>query len=172
MAYNAGILLGRIIKISGFEGALSVKLEKYFIENLPQMESVFVETDGRPVPFFIEYADYPGGDLVRIKFDDYDSDASVRRFNGCRIYLTSGNEEAEAEFNISELLDYSIVAANNAVIGKVVDVIENNGQLLLEVATDSGSKKLIPLHEDFVVSSDNERKILVLNLPDGLLELN
>ena len=53
MAYKNDILLGRITKVSGYEGAVTVKLEKIFTENIPQMESVFLEIEGRPVPFFI-----------------------------------------------------------------------------------------------------------------------
>lgn len=40
MAYKNSILLGRIIKVTGYEGAVIVKLEKFFSENIPQMESV------------------------------------------------------------------------------------------------------------------------------------
>ena len=53
MAYNSDILLGRITKVSGYEGAVTVRLEKIFFENIPQMESVFLEIEGRQVPFFI-----------------------------------------------------------------------------------------------------------------------
>ena len=53
MNYRCNILLGRVTKTSGFEGAVVVRLERSFIENIPQIESVFVEIDGRPVPFFI-----------------------------------------------------------------------------------------------------------------------
>jgi len=38
MAYNCDILLGRISKVNGYEGAVTVKLEKIFSENIPQME--------------------------------------------------------------------------------------------------------------------------------------
>ena len=53
MAYNANILLGRILKIQGYDGTITVKLEKDFIDNIPEMESVFLEIEGKPVPFFI-----------------------------------------------------------------------------------------------------------------------
>ena len=53
MAYNAGILIGRIQKVQGYDGTLSVKLEKDFEEDISEMESVFIEYEGKPVPFFI-----------------------------------------------------------------------------------------------------------------------
>ncbi len=32
------------------------------------MESVFLEIEGKPVPFFISESEYPGGDILRLKF--------------------------------------------------------------------------------------------------------
>jgi len=73
MAYYTGILLGRITKVSGYEGAVTVKLEKVFLENIPHLESVFLEIEGRPVPFFISWSEYSGADILKLKFDDYGS---------------------------------------------------------------------------------------------------
>ena len=65
MAYKNEILLGRITKVSGYEGAVTVKLERIFSENLPHMESVFLEIEGRPVPFFISDSEYSGADILK-----------------------------------------------------------------------------------------------------------
>jgi ribosomal protein L35AE/L33A len=51
MAYKKHILLGKITKVHGFEGAVTIRLERSFSDNILKMESVFIETDGRPVPF-------------------------------------------------------------------------------------------------------------------------
>ncbi len=53
MSYKSDILLGKIIKFSGYEGAVAVKLEKIFTENIPPMESVFLHIEGKLVPFFV-----------------------------------------------------------------------------------------------------------------------
>jgi ribosomal 30S subunit maturation factor RimM len=60
MTYKSDILLGQIIKASGYEGAVTVKLEKDFFDNIPNIESVFLEIEGRPVPFFISETEYSG----------------------------------------------------------------------------------------------------------------
>ena len=80
MAYNSNILLGRITKVSGYEGAVTVKLEKIFSENIPQMESVFLEIEGRPVPFFISDSEYSGADILKLQFEGYDSIEKVSEF--------------------------------------------------------------------------------------------
>ena len=73
MAYRSNILLGRITKLSGYEGAVAVKLEKIFTENIPEMESVFLEIEGRPVPFFISGIEYTGADILKLSFEGYNS---------------------------------------------------------------------------------------------------
>ena len=57
-------------------------------------------------------------------------------------------------------------------IGKVSDVIENPGQLLLIVITEKGTEIMVPFHEDLIVSFDKKRKIISMDLPEGLLEIN
>ena len=84
MKYENRILLGRISRIHGYEGSVVIKLEQGFIENIPEMESVFIEIEGRPVPFFISQTEYQGGDILKMKFEGYQTDNKVSGFIGCR----------------------------------------------------------------------------------------
>ena len=93
MTYRFQILLGRISRANGYNGSVSVRLENSFIDNIPEMESVFLEIDGKPVPFFIFSEEYPGGDILKFKFKGYDTYEKVNEFTGCRIYLTTISEE-------------------------------------------------------------------------------
>lgn len=172
MAYTAGILLGRIIKTSGFEGAVSVKLEKEFVENIPLMESVFIETDGRPVPFFIAESEYNGGEILKLTFDGYTSETAVRRYAGCRIFTISGNNAATKYDDQAEITGFNVYSSENELIGVIEEISENKGQWLLGIRNDSGRLFLVPLHEDLVIAVDSSKKELILDIPEGLLDLN
>ena len=91
MAYKCDILLGRITKISGYEGAVAVRLEKIFTENTPQMESVFLEIEGRQVPFFISESEYSGADILKLTFDGYDSIDKIGEFTGSKVFAFHGD---------------------------------------------------------------------------------
>ena len=171
MAYNANILLGRISKVHGYEGAVTVKLEKNLIENVPNMESVFLEIEGKPVPFFIQESDYPGGDILRLKFEGYSTMEQANEFTGCRVFLTSGEKE-EKRTDVITYHNYRIFLPDNNHVGTISEIIENPGQWLLQIVTSAGKELLIPFHEDFVVSIDKRKKIIVMDLPEGLLEIN
>lgn len=172
MVYKTGILFGQIAKTSGFEGAVLVRLEKKFIENIPELESVFVETDGRPVPFFIEWTEYPGSDMLRLKFEGYDSAAKVDEFKGCRVFLTMGNRETEMENGLNFLKGFSVLDQENKVIGIIRDIIVNPGQMLLSVDSGAGREILVPFHEDLIRKIDRRKKNLNMEIPSGLLEIN
>jgi len=171
MAYNANILLGRISKVHGFEGAVTVLLEKNLIENVPDMESVFLEIEGKPVPFFILDSDYPGGDILRLKFDGYNTIEQVNEFTGCRVFLTSGEKE-EKSTDVKTFHSYRILLPDKSHVGTISEIIENPGQWLLGIIAPAGKELLIPFHEDFIVSIDKRKKIIVMDLPEGLLEIN
>lgn len=172
MAYNCNILLGRITKVSGYEGAVTVKLEKAFTENLPHMESVFLETDGKPVPFFISDSEYSGADILRLSFKDYESVEKVSEFIGSRIFLVSDkslNTGKTAEMNLT---GYEVFVQESIHLGTITEIIENPGQWLLIIKSAGGKEILIPLHEDFIVSINKKKKSIQMDLPEGLTDIN
>ena len=173
MAYKNNILLGRIIKVSGYEGAVTVKLEKTFTENIPQMESVFLEIEGRPVPFFISGLDYSGADILKLWFEGYDTVEKISEFTGCRIFLTNGvPDESNKKTDNQLLIGYQVHTQEDQLLGTISDIISNNGQWLLNVISLNKKNILIPFHEDFIISIDRKKKIVVMDIPEGLLEIN
>ena len=172
MAYKNDILLGRITKVSGYEGAVTVKLEKIFTENIPQMESVFLEIEGRPVPFFISNLEYSGADILKLWFDGYNSIDKISEFTGCRIFLTSAPDGDSQKEDDQNLIGYAIFAPENNLLGSISEIISNNGQWLLNVVSLNKKNILIPFHEHFIISIDKKKKIIVMDIPEGLLEIN
>jgi 16S rRNA processing protein RimM len=170
VAYISDILLGRITKVSGYEGAVTVRLEKSFFENIPQMESVFLEIEGRPVPFFISDQEYSGADLLKLTFEDYDSIEKISEFKGCRVFLTAGLTPNKTE-DIQSLIGYQVFTSENNPIGIIRAIISNPGQSLLSIF--SGDKEiLIPLHEHFIITIDKKKKTVLMDIPEGLTEIN
>jgi 16S rRNA processing protein RimM len=172
MPYTPGILIGQITKTSGFEGTVIVRLEKRSIENIPEPESVFLEIEGRPVPFFISSFEYAGGDILKLSFTGYDSSEKVTEFRGCNVFLTSGSREEEADEGLMLLKGYSVLDKAIDPVGTVREVISNPGQFLLDIETAGGKQVLVPLHEDLIVSIDRKRKRIIMDIPGGLREIN
>jgi 16S rRNA processing protein RimM len=172
MAYSCNILLGHIAKVSRVEGAVTVKLEKSFIDNIPQMESVFLEIEGRPVPFFIAESEYSGKDTLRIWFIAYDSAGKLNEFTGCRVFLTSDAHSAEPDDDFGDITGYEVLTDDDLLLGHITKVIQNPGQYLLSISSPQNKEILVPLHEDLIIQLDHKMKLIILKIPEGLLEIN
>ncbi len=172
MAYKAQILLGTITKVHGFEGAVTVRIDKAYTERIPELKSVFLEIEGKPVPFFIADLEYHGTDILRLKFEGYESIQNVHEFTGCRVFLTTGEIEKEESESFENLTGFKIRSSVNKSIGTVIGIIENPGQILLIIDAGSGREILIPLHDDLIIAVDKKKKIIRMDLPEGLTDLN
>ena len=73
---------------------------------------------------------------------------------------------------INSLIGYNVVTSENITIGAINEVIQNPGQWLLSVISDTNKTILIPLHEHFIVKIDNDKKLLIMEIPEGLTEIN
>jgi 16S rRNA processing protein RimM len=172
MAYMKHILLGRITKTHGFGGAVAVKTEKIFSENIPEMESVFLEIEGRPVPFFIEYTERAGPDVVRMKFEGYNNAAKIKDIINCNVFLTDDSISVKVNDDLQSLLGYRVISDKNQRIGIIKEIMHNPGQILLVVRSETGKEMLIPLHEDMIQELKPDQKILLMILPEGLTGIN
>jgi len=172
VAYIANISLGRILKIQGYDGTLTVKLEKDFIENIPGMESVFLEIEGKPVPFFISSSEYEGGDILKLRLDGYGSYEKTSGFAGCRIFLTSGGEKTGPSSGNENITGFRVVLRDKTIIGDVEEIINNPGNDLMKIISPDRKEILIPFHRDFIVRFDEKERTITVQLPEGLIDLN
>ncbi len=173
MTYNAEILLGKITRLHGYQGFVSVKLEKSFIGNIPEMKSVFLIVEGIPVPFLISGIEYPGAETIRFAFMGYESQEKIAEFVGCEVYLTEKNMPGPGfGREKGDITGFSVNGDDGKIIGKVKGLIENPGQLLAEVIDKEGDTILIPLHADLILKTDFRKRLLVVKLPEGLTEIN
>jgi 16S rRNA processing protein RimM len=172
MTYRYQILLGRIFRVNGYDGSVTVKLENSFLDNIPEMESVFLEINGKPVPFFISSLGYQGGDILKLKFEGYASFEKVNEFTGCRIFLTTIIEQNHLDNKPDSILGFKVVLRNKNLVGIVKEIIQNPGNDLLKIISPQKKEILIPFHEDLIVDLDIRKKTIMVDLPEGLIDLN
>jgi 16S rRNA processing protein RimM len=155
------IPVAKILKSNGIEGDLLVGLLDIGIEDIDTTEPVFVVFDGLPVPFFIESIEAKGRTRAIVHLTDIDSLEDAEETVGREILLDAEYEDdGEEDFTGWMLFD------GEKLIGTITGIEEIPGNPCLEVAG-----ALIPLHEDFIVSADPQKRILVMNLPEGLLSV-
>ena len=165
--------LGKIAKKFSFKGEVLIYLDTDEPELYENMESVFVEFNKNLVPFFIENSSLHKNDFLKVKFEDVDTEADADEIMGCEIYLPismlpklDGNK-----FYFHEVIGFEIEDQRLGVFGKIVSINDSAAQPLFEVLKDNVTQILVPMINEFLVKVDRENKKVVMNLPEGLVEM-
>lgn len=165
--------LGKIAKKFSFKGEVLAYLDTDEPELYQNMESVFVDLNNNLIPFFIEQSAMHKNDFLRIKFEDVNSEDDADEILGADLYLPlkmlpklEGNK-----FYFHEVIGFDIEDKRLGIVGKIVSVNDTAAQPLFEVLKNNVTQILIPMIDHFIVSVDRKNKKIVMDLPEGLIEM-
>lgn len=164
--------LGKIAKKYSYKGEVLAYLDTDEPELYEKLESVFVEIHKHLVPFFIEKSQLHKNDFLRIRFEDIDSEEAADRILGCELYLPlkflpklEGNK-----FYYHEIIGFEAEDQRLGTIGTITGVNDSSAQPLFEIKKGD-IEILIPMIDDFIVKIDRDNKKIILNTPEGLVDL-
>ena len=164
--------LGKIAKKFSFKGEVLIYLDTDEPELYENMESVFVEFNKNLVPFFIENSSLHKNDFLRVQFEDVDTEEEADSILNCEVYLPlnmlpklSGNK-----FYFHEVIGFEIEDKRLGIFGKIVSINDSSAQPLFEVL-NGNVEILIPMIDQFLVKIDRENKKVIMDLPEGLVEM-
>ena len=164
--------LGKIVKKYSFKGELLVKLDTDDPSIYTKMESVFIDKNKSLIPFFIERSSLHKSTLLRVKFEDIDSEEDADKLLKSELYLPleflpqlTGNK-----FYYHEIFGFEAEDLSFGLIGIIKGVNDTTNQAILEIDRN-GSEILIPLIDDFIKSVDREQKKIILEVPEGLIDI-
>lgn len=154
--------IAKVIKSNGTDGGLLVGAPEVELQEISG--PVFIEFDGLPVPFFIQDCQQRGTNKYIIHLNDIRNLEDAEEVVGRDIFADVEFEEEEEE----DFVGWTVFDGAHK-IGTVSDIAPIPGNLCLYVKPDGAEDEvLIPLHEDFIVSADPDKKELCLELPEGL----
>lgn len=156
------VQLGSLRKTHGTRGFLSLSLTRDFPE---EAEYVMLLIDNIPVPFYVEDWRYTSDDTLLLKLENVSTEQSAKRLVGCLVYAEKHFFQDESlSLSAGSLIGYTLLDVNLGTLGTVSDIDDSTLNTLLLL--DSG--QVIPLHEDLLVSIDDNKKEILMNLPSGL----
>lgn len=164
--------LGKIVSKFSFKGEVLVKLETDDPEIYEEMESVFVEYNNNLVPFFIERCKLHKSELLRVKFEDVDSEEDADDLMKSTLYLPLDllPELDENQFYFHDIIGYQVEDLKKGPIGTITAINDMTSQALFEIDFD-GNQILIPIIDSFIHKLDKEQKLLIVDAPEGLIDL-
>ncbi len=172
MSSNQFTEIGTIQRTHGVNGEFQVIWNHDFYLEEQNLESVFIEFEGIPIPFFISSIRTKSEDKALIKFEDVDDVNVANEFVGMKLLLPSDEIEVDDdELLMSDLVGYTLISNHNQLIGKIIDYQEFQTNSVFTVIHQSGSELMIPAAEELIIEVEPEGKTIVMEIPDGLIDL-
>lgn len=132
-------------------------------------EFLFLQLDQLYVPFRVLDWRGKGADTLIFTLSGIESEPEAARLVGAPAYMRRADMSAEAEEQIawSDLVGYRVIDQESGTLGTVAEVDEQTINTLLTL--DDG--RMMPIHEDFILSIDTQAHELHVNLPFQLSSL-
>ncbi len=164
--------LGVIVGKFSFKGEVLIKLDTDRPEHYLKKESVFVELHEGLIPFFMEERQLQKSRLLRVKFEEVNSETEAQEILNKAVYLPLKElpELESDQFYFHEVIGFTMIDRHDGEIGTLKSINDITPQALFEI-DHHGKEVLVPIHDDFIVKVDKAHKTIELDLPDGLLEM-
>ena len=164
--------VGHTKKARGVAGELKMSVKDQYLDDFLEAKVLFLDLRGGKVPFFISSVK-EGPDLL-VKLDEVDDRKAAVELTGKPVYLRRQDLQLRQETALTPgyhfLEGFEIVTEKDGRVGTIGEIIEFPQQIMALV--DYGGKEvMIPLNDRFITGIDEERRVLEMELPEGLLEL-
>lgn len=164
--------LGKIVKKYSFKGEVLAKLDTDQPELYEHLDAMFLELRNNLVPFFVERSQLHKSELLRIKFEEVDTDADADAIMKSALYLPLDLlPKLEGDkFYFHEVIGFSITDENFGMVGTITGINDTTAQALFEIDRQ-GIEILIPMNDEFIIKVDRASKTIIVNTPEGLIDL-
>lgn len=169
------IYAGRLGKAHGLAGELKIFPEAGFEEDLLHMKFLVLEISNQKIPVFIESVRGKGFFIVKLEgYDKREDLATIEKkdFYFRKDLLLGEEEDYEPyeELVYAYLTGFEVRDERGELVGKILSVEEYPHQEMA-VLDVGGHEVLMPVTENYILRVDEKSKVLVVDLPEGLLEL-
>ena len=163
--------IGKFVTTFGLQGELVLKHNLGKKTSLKGLQAIFIEEKKESfIPWFVESTRIKNDDEIYIKLEGIALKEQANKLAQKQVWLPEPDfKKFSAKSSPINLLGYDIVEKEN-VLGKVEEVIEQPHQLLCRI-TINGKEAYIPLHEETIVKIDKKKNQVIVDLPEGLLEI-
>lgn len=173
---NAGaselVIIARAVRPRGLKGEIVAELLTDFPDRFEDVEElILVSPSGERTTKRLEDYWFQNNRVV-LKVADYDDVDSAKELVGFEFAVPESERvPLPADHYYDWELEGCTVKVGAESIGTVRSVMKTGGAEILVVADDGGKERLIPLADSIVVAVDAAGKTIVIDPPEGLLDL-
>lgn len=162
-------MIGRIGKPHGVKGEVQMQFTDDVFDRT-DADYVFLDIDGILVPFFFESYRFKSDTTALVKFCDIDDADRAAELTGCDVYFPRDN--SKDDITAAEIIGFNVAnSTDGQIVGKIKEVDDSTINILFTVVDDKGDEHLIPINEELIDNIDKKKKIITIQIPEGLLDL-
>lgn len=171
MTHEEAFYIGYITKTKGLKGEVQLYFE-YDEPGLLDLDVVFADINGKMVPFFVSVYKMQPNNTCNIYFDDIDHIDKAQPLLRKKIYLplTKMPDRSDDEFHYNDLKGFIVTDETIGELGEIIEINEYPQQFVATV-TYQNKEIMFPLNEDMIIEIDEDEGTLLVDLPDGLLDI-
>ena len=166
------VVVARAVRPRGLKGEIVAELLTDFPERFEEIEELVAVSPGgeRSTKRLEDY--WFQNDRVILKFAGYDDVDTAKQLVGFEFAVPESERVPLPEDHYYDWeLEGCTVNIGDESIGQVSSVLKTGGAEILVVTDQSGKERLIPLADSIVVAVDAAKKMIVVDPPEGLLDL-
>ena len=175
---NEWLIVGLITSCHGINGKVKVKSLSDFEERFVEPGMRWLQKENEP-PLKIELISgfkQPGKEIFIVKLKGVNTRNHAEQFKKFKILVKTDKlpKLKKEEFHLMELINLEVKTLENdelKIIGKVINLENEKNNLLIIELFKNQKKVLVPFVEEIVPLIDIKNNFLIINPPNGLLDL-
>ena len=172
------LIIGIITSSHGVAGKLNIKSLSDFKERFTKPGLRWIQKyDERPTPYNLTSGfQKPGKDIFIISLEGIKDRNQAENLKQHKLLVKNNDmpKLKKNEFHLNQLLNLDVklyIQQKLIVIGKVVDLITENNNLIVIKLNKNNKNVLIPFVKEIVTTIDQKNNYLIIDPPKGLLDL-
>ena len=170
------IAIGHYNKPHGIAGELSATLDVDF-DVLESLTCLVSDIDGIYVPFFVNACRPKSSETVLLTIDGIDSEQEASRLVNRDIYAlkrdyNQASDDADADgYPLDYFIGFELQDSDGTNVGEIIDVDEQTENAIF-IIQNGDNQLMVPANDDLIVEFDIDKRVMVMDLPQGLIDLN
>ncbi len=165
--------LGKITRTNGHQGGLSIYLDVDNPHEYAGLDALFVDYRGSLIPYFIDKIQiHTSKNTAVVYFEDVDGIDMAQTLVNSFLYLPNASlpKLEGTKFYFHEVIGFNILEKDFGLVGKCDNILDYPQQALFQIFHDK-KEVLIPIKDEFILEVDRQKKEILMELPEGLLDV-
>jgi len=168
------LYLGRFTRTHGYKGELRIVLDCSVKIGPDHPKVIFINIDELLVPFFIQNIRNVSSDTALITLEDVCVVEKASFFCGKEVYIAKKDIRYVVENETADqvnIYSFEVCDRHYGSLGTIESIINSGNQELIRIETDDG-EILIPFNDQLVIEINSLKRVVYVDLPEGLIDLN